>query len=403
MTPAIFHPMQMPMKFDSRSKLHRILIPQSIQGMGFSWDPIGDITDFAQGLGEAIGQALNTIVQVVGQIIEVILKVITDVLNIIAWDKVFENLALVVREASNIAVQLNPTRLVYNFLAENPLTSHTFKELDKFTGGMITNLNNVSDLMYRAARGDAISKQELIKDAMFGLQVAALVVGGPAAAGGLVGNMIGKEVCKKAGDAKDACQIAVTVAAAATANYAADVYGVNWGLNTGTEQLTDTSGQTVSTGTTDTLVQAQQNNLNALFAESGTLNFSDYLSTTAYNVLQQRGVQEVSKRAIELCQQGQWVGDRECAILGQIAANYVNRPDGMDWPEFLAQEAARLGVSLLMEQWFPPNSPERRAIEVVNNTVPGQTIIYETKPKSSNGMLVLLAGGAAALLMIGGS
>lgn len=403
MSSTILHPMQLPLKVDTRSKLHRILIPQSIRANQMGADPLTEMGNFLTGMAEAFEYGLRNVVQLVGEIIDLVIKSITFVINLIAWDKVFENAALIVREASNIAVVLNPTRIVFDFFANNPVTAHTFKELDRFTGGMATNMTNVSDLPYRAARGDAISKEELIRDAMFGLQVAAVVIGGPAAAGGLVGNMVGKEVCKNAGDAKEACQIAVTIAAAATANYAADYYGIDWGISTGTEQLSDTSGQTVSTGSTDTLVQAQQNNLNALFAESGNLQFSDYLSNAAYQVLSQRGVQEVTKRAIELCQQGQWVGDRECAIIGQIASNYLNRPDGLDWPEFLAQEAARLGVSLLMEEWFPKNSPERRAIEIVNNTVPGQTIIYETKPKSNMGILLLAAGGAATLMMLGGS
>lgn len=391
-----------------KRKLHKIMISQSaLSGMGDLLEdinPFDDIGNMVEGLASAMTTAIDGIIQTIGTVIQTIIDIVTGILNLIAWDKIFENLLVVVRELSAIQVQLNPERLLYNFLATNDLTRHSFMELDKFTGGMITSAVNVSTLVHRSIAGEPITKEELIRDAIFALQVGAVVVGGPAAAGGMVGNMVGKELCKNAGEAKEVCQIAVTIAAAATANYAADYYGVSWGLPSGTEQLADSSGQTVSSGATDTLVQSQ-NNFNAIFAQEGvSLNFSDYLSQAAVQVLEQRGVQEVTKQAVKLCQQGNWVGDRECAILGQIAANYINSPEGMDWPTFLAQEAARLGVSLLMEQWFPKDSPEAAAIHYQINystvEVPGQTIIYQTKPKSNAKFLALLAAGGAATLML---
>lgn len=392
-------------------KLHRILIAQSVrtpEEMGFfefAGDFFSGLADAIEGLADVMADVLGDILQTVGNIIDAVFSAIGDVLNLIDWEQIGENLGAIVRTASNIAVQLNPNRLIYNFLAENPVTAHTFKELDKFTGGMITNAVNVSDLVYRSARGDAISKEELIKDALFCLQVAAVVVGGPAAAGGLVGNMVGREACKNVGNAEavEACRMAVTIAASATAQYASDVYGVSWGASGSEQVISDNAGQSVSSGATDTLVQSQQNNLNALFQESGVLNFSDYLSNAAAQVVNQRLTQEITKEAIRLCQEGNWVGDKECAILGQIASNYINAPAGMDWPTFLAQEAARLGVSLLMEQWFPKDSPERRAIEwqIKHVQIPGQTIVVTQNKKSNLGVFALLAAGAGALFIMG--
>lgn len=417
MQSSFVHPLMNPLSIHvagkSRGKkLHRILIAQSTrtpQEMGgFVEDVFGGIfssfEDFIDGLGNFMANAINDILQTVGNIINAVFDAIGTLLNLIDWEQIGENLGSIVREASNIAVQLNPNRLIYNFLAENPITAHTFKELDKFTGGMITNAVNVSDLVYRAARGDAITKEELIKDALFMLQVAAVVAGGPAAAGGLVGNMVGQEACKNVGNAEavEACRMAVTIAASATAQYASDVYGVSWGASGSEQVISDTSGQSVPVSTTDTLVQAQQNNLNALFQESGVLNFSDYLSNAAAQVVNQRLTQEVSKEVVRLCQTGNWLGDKECAIMGQIMSNYINSPAGMDWPTFLAQEAARLGVSLLMEQWFPEGSPERRAIQwqIEHVQIPGQTIVVQQQGKSNLGVLALVAAGAGVLFAI---
>lgn len=356
----IVHPLLLN-RVNVKSKLHRAHIAQST--MGDFWsdiNPFDDIGNFVTGLSEAIGNVIETIVVTIGNVIQIIADIVSGIFKLIPWDKLFENLAYIARAVSNIAVQLNPLRLAYNFLSENPLTKHTFQELDKFTGGMITSAVNVSDLAARAMRGDAISKEELLRDALFCLQVAAVVVGGPAAAGGLVGNMVGKEVCKNAGEAKEACKIAVTIASVAAADYASSM------LSTGSASITTS------------------------------------LSTSAVKVLDQRLVQEASKQAIRICQEQNWAGDRECAIMAQVAANYINAPEGTDWPTFLANEVARIGVAALMEEWFPKGSPERNAIRVRIEQevipVPGQTIVYETKPKANAGLVLLLAGGAALLV-----
>lgn len=419
----IVHPLVSATSFKAKlsegKKLHKILIAQSAgtarQQMGlFGWDPFSDLSkgigQLIDGLADVLGEVLDNIVQTVGQIVQAVFDVIAGIMTL-DWDRVVEGLGATVRGISNIAAQLNPMRIGHDVLTSVEWTKHSFNELDKFTGGMITNAVNVSDLPMRAARGDAISKAELLNTAIFGLQVAAIVVGGPVAAGAMVGNMFGRELCKNVGnkEAVEACKVGVQIVAVASAQYASSVYDVSWGgsmkdmLTGGSKEVIyDSAGQVVSSGATDTLVQVQQNNLNALFLEQGNLTFYDYIKTGTVELLNQRVVEEATKEAIKQCQDGDWLGDRECAIIGQIASNYINAPPSKDWPTFLAEEAARLGVGLLVEQWFPEGSAEREAIkyQLEYVTIPGQRVIIG-KQESNLGVFAMLAAGAGIMLMLG--
>lgn len=79
-------------------------------------------------------------------------------------------------------VELNPIHLVWNALSTNPLTGHFFRELDKLTGGLFSTVDRIATLPGRALRGDGISKQELIQDAIFIMKVGAIIIAGGTAA-----------------------------------------------------------------------------------------------------------------------------------------------------------------------------------------------------------------------------
>ena len=259
-------------------------------------------------------------------------------------------------------VALNPTRMVNDFLESNTGTAHAFNELDKFSGGMLRTSANVSDLTYRVARGDAISKKELVEDALFGLKAAAIVTGGLAAVGGMVGSMVGNEVCKHQTDAQDACRAAFTIIGAAAGGYS---------------------------------------------ASSGEATFTDYLTDAGISVFKGRVVQAGTKLAVEACKINQWAGKTECAILGQIAADYIKAPPGTDWLEFLAKEAGRLGTTLLLAEAFPPNSLERQRLLKQAGIKPGTKVppvVTPSTPKPKvpgqiNVGQIALVGGAAALAL----
>lgn len=135
------------------------------KAMGNIFEDIGDaITGIFGSLGNFINIILEGIKNVFCEIAKLIAK--------IDWQKL----------AHVFLVELNPLHLIYQGLSTCPITEHMFRELDKFTGGFFTSVHQLSILPGRALRGDAISKEELISNALFVIKVALVVVAGGTAA-----------------------------------------------------------------------------------------------------------------------------------------------------------------------------------------------------------------------------
>ncbi len=130
------------------------------------WDPVGDISS-----------AVSSVLSAGAQVVQGAVNAVSN----ISWGNVANNLSIVGQGTANFFVQMNPTRITIDFLKENPLTEHSFSELNKFSGNMLTTYNNVGTLPGRVARGDAISKKEIIEDALLGLEVATVVLTGGSA------------------------------------------------------------------------------------------------------------------------------------------------------------------------------------------------------------------------------
>jgi len=350
-------------------------------------NPFDAISDALAGGRDFLGEALNNVNANLQIVMDQLDRNLHDVWNNLDMDNVFKSLGEIVQQFANIMVRINSATLWYDFLTTNEVTRHSFAELDKFSGGMLTSYVNVSTLIARAARGDAISKVELLKDAVFALQVVSVLYGGPAAAGALLGALTGKEACKNAGDAKDACTAAFIIAGAAVGSYTGAVYGTGAGAATGAAAEAGAgAGEAAAEG-----------------------SFSDYLEEASYDYIQERITEEGTRQAVVLCQNGHLLGDKECVILGQIAKDFINS-DADNWPEFLAEEVARIGVSLLIEQIFPRKSPEAVAIRrrylsppdpMVTNVVvigpDGLPVAQNKKPSK----FLWVAGGALALAYLG--
>lgn len=308
-----------------------------------------------QGTANAAGEILNAAGQVIGYTAEGALRIareadkalilpsllaIDHVIHeieqeggkIVNYDVARNAVGQIIRDASNVAVIMSPNRYYSEFLEQNPLTAHAFKELDKFSGGMLTSARNVSTLPYRAMRGDPIDKVELARDAIYGLQVLAIVTGGGAAIGAMLGNMVGREACKtiQHDDQKTACQLAFTIAGVVTGQSVGDVLS--------------TTGEGLEPD---------------IFSD----RFENHFTTAIEKTFNSKVVDAASKVAVVLCKTNQWAGPTECAVLGRIAADYARSGGKEDWLQFLAREAAQIGVGLLIAGAMPPNSPERVAIE----------------------------------------
>lgn len=346
-------------------KLLKIFLRQKksrTSGLGDFWSDLSDtISDGVSGLTEALGSALTEIVHTVEQIGRTISLIVEACLGNVSWNDVLGSLGKVFQDIGTAMVFLDPTRQAYNWLSKAPLTAHAFHELDKFTGGYLTTIANLSDLPGRVLRGDAISKYELIKDALFVIEVVVMIVTFPEGLALMVGMMVGRNVCSHQTEAKEACMAAFQIVGIAVGDWA---------------------------GTGDTFFEALEN--------------------AGLTFLRQTGVNVATRELVRACQENQWAGGGECQILGTVMADYIKSGATDDWSTFLANEIAKLGMQQLMLAWFPPQSREHQAIlkrspawNVVNVT--GSQSAAVTTSKLNPLTYLMLAAGAATLLVGGAS
>ncbi len=375
-----------------------------------------DVADFAwdavTGLYSAIGGVFSAAAMTVKKITETIILTVRAVIGDVSWDEVSHSLGEVFQNVSNVVVVMNPYRNVAEFAKENELTAHAFQELDKFSGGMITNAVNVSDVAQRSLRGDPISKEELLQDAIFIIQVVSIVFGGPAAAGMFTGSLIGKEVCKHQTHAKDACMATFMIIGAAAGDYGSAVTGANWGTSYWNAEAARAAAQAeIAAGEVAASQLASTAFVEAGSAEAQRLalaastSFFDHISPQASEYLLSRGLEQGTQELVRVCNKQDWLGNSECEILATVASNYVRNEltTNVPWEEFMANEIARIGAEQLMLQWFPENSKEHAAlkrkweIKYVDGGVQAQ-------PSSNiKGIMLALAAGAGMLLLGGAS
>ena len=327
--------------------------------MGFDlFEEINNVVDFVdkgvQGLGNVVAEVISEVAQIVVNVVKVVLETVGAVFGVVPWENVRESLGKIARSVGHVLVLTNPTRFTYEWLKSSRLTSHSLNELDKFTGGMLTTAVNVSDVAFRAMRGDPISKMELVQNALLILQIAITVAtAGVAAAPAalftqtVVGG-IAREVCKKQTD-KDTCKVLVTAASIAAGAYA-----------TGAQEL----------------------------------------SKVPMRIIDERIRETATRALVAKCRDEKWIGDRECAIVGRMVVDYLSLPPETDWNQYLAETSARLGVALIIEQLYPPKSPERQAIINVVTQLPPEQRALQLEPARSSGAFLLLTAAAVGGLFL---
>ncbi len=77
--------------------------------------------------------------------------------------------------------EINPVHLTNEFLRNNPVFAHSFNELDKLTGGLLTSIENVTQLPGDAIAGEPISPARIAEALEMMLKVAAIVFSGGSA------------------------------------------------------------------------------------------------------------------------------------------------------------------------------------------------------------------------------
>lgn len=378
----------------------------------------GGALDFVGNFLNSFAEIIGDIVQTVANIIETIMQTIINVLNPV-FSAIEYGVAKVLKVYATFYMKFMSLRVYYDFLANAPLIGHPLKELDKFTGGMLTDGVNVSDLVYRVMRGDAIPKGELLKDALFVIKVAAIVFGGPYAWVAVLSGMVGNVACKTIGDkdVKTVCQAAFVIAGIAVGQYMSNADSLAWledqGLTADESQaqidLTNVYNQDVASGAIDTSVSttaasvADQAAFDAFDATSEK-TFTDYLSDAEQKTLENQLTTYAVHDALILCAQNKWMSPDACRIVGQVGRDYINAPSDTDWATFFANEAVRLGVQQLALTWFPPGSKEHTALQNRINYVNGvgvpQVAQAGFQTFNSTGALFLL-GGAAVVMVAG--
>lgn len=117
-------------------------------------------------------------------IAKVVMKVLSFVFSVIksfvtsaikALSPVIKKLAYL---AGSAMVYLNPITNSLRLLRSWKVTANLTKQVDRYTGGMITDFISVSSIPGRVVKGDKIPKEELIRDALFAIRVGAVVASG---------------------------------------------------------------------------------------------------------------------------------------------------------------------------------------------------------------------------------
>lgn len=147
----------------------------------------GPFEDIRDAIGSVLGGAANVLKMIENAIVNILAEIkaglesivigIANAIKSVDWNDVIKKLGEI---GGNILMYTNMTYLTSSFMRQFPLTKHLYNEVDKISGGSLTTIENLNTLTGRVMRGDAISKEECIRNALFMIRVAAVMMAGPA-------------------------------------------------------------------------------------------------------------------------------------------------------------------------------------------------------------------------------
>lgn len=384
------HPFQK--EFENRALKEALFDPSPRIGSGLGanfFDQLGDtVWDAVTGLNNALEGWITSAINTIKQLGETLALIVRACVGDVSWSEVLKSAGKVFQDIGAVVYYLNPFRAGYEWLKQAPLTAHAFNELDKFTGGMITNAVNVSDLVARAMRGDPISKTELVKDAILIIQVCAIIFSGGSylIIGAMIGTMVGRQVCSKQTEAKDACMAAFQIAGAAVGG---------WG-----DSITAAASSEMTVAEENAWLQGDD-----AYSQFLDTSLEGHLTAAGQKYLTDQGIDLISQGAVRMCQKGHWSGSKECQIIGEVVNDYLKSPGDQEWDDFLASEIAKIGAEQLMMQWFPKNSRPYRAIQkkwqIRYVDAPSTTDVTASQGLNPKALLLMAAAAAAVLVGAG--
>lgn len=130
---------------------------------------------------DLINKVADIIKKVVAKVKEIARKTIKSVIK--GFPLMLKKLQ---RVAGNIMIYMNPNATLLMVGQSWKVTANLSKQVDRYTGGLITDYVNVTTLPGRVTKGNKIPKEELIRDAIFCVRVGAVI-----ATGGTASSIIG--------------------------------------------------------------------------------------------------------------------------------------------------------------------------------------------------------------------
>jgi hypothetical protein len=161
-----------------------------------------------------------------------------------------KNLKAAIKDVGKIGAKIvtAPIALSHKAMTSVPGLRDVYKGVDKLTGGTLTSIKNVNNLLNKAAAGKRIGKAELMEAAMMVLKVGAIVASGGSAAslvsagaGMLKGGPLGKSAL-----GKNLLSLAEVGGAAAALYQASAAKAAEQAAKTGSKQLAQQATKEVS-------------------------------------------------------------------------------------------------------------------------------------------------------------
>lgn len=409
---------------DLRSGLNRVAMGYDNGAMS-GWNPVRDIERAVGNVGRSINRAVNDVGDFIGRSVAGLDKAYKGVsksvfegtkqfgetlaltarasVGDVKWSEVSRSAGKVVRQVANVHVLMNPARFWAQVAQESTLTRQAFKDVDLFTGGMLTSGINVSDVVQRSIRGDAITKEELIRDAMFALQVlAAVATGGSGAAvvGGIIGTMVGQQVCSKQTKMKNECMVAFQLLGTFLGSWGAGIEQAvaKASLNQATKDAVKLCASKGWAGNKECEILG--NLASSYITSKDPRTWEDFLLEESKKYGVTYAFNKATEIAIDNCRKANWTGDKDCDAIGNMMSKYLLMPEPRKpWEDFVTEELASRGLESLVDKLLPKPEvilPPEPSFDIVYADVPGQTVIYEQKTNPA--LFLVLAAGAALFL-----
>lgn len=208
--------------------------------LGFFKKVYEELEDFAKATASAVESVVRRIVDATINLVKASLRLVVSLMTF-DWDKIKEQFKEFGYALGEYLIATNVFVIYYDVMSELPHISSILREIDRFTGGLLTTTRNFNTLFGRALKGESISKEELMSYAVLAIQIAAIVLtgGGAAAWVGLAANQLSQGSLGKTEFGRELLQ-AIAIAATAYAlgtgvQNAMSDYAVDVGMREGQE------------------------------------------------------------------------------------------------------------------------------------------------------------------------